>query len=309
MALEIRDVDGPLGADVRGLDTDRLMTPEELHAVDGAFLRRQVLRFREMPMKPQQLVGFSRQFGELQPHIAKKYRLPEAPEVVLMINQDERGNFDKVGAERGVGWHSDLCYDWSPARATFLHAVAIPDRGGNTSFASMYMAWDTMPEALRKRVDGKLAAFRNGGRQGLNQGITPDPKDRLPDVVHPVIRVHPETGKKSVYANPYHVVRIIGMPRAESDALLDELFAWCDQAQFVWDQVWQVSDTIMWENRSAWHSGHLDYPRDQLRKFYRTTVRGTPTVDRAEAEKLLAADTQNEYPTADSRAAPHAEAH
>jgi taurine dioxygenase len=289
MALDIQDIAGPIGADVRGLDPDRRMTTEELNRIDEAFVRRLVLRFRGMPMTAQQLVTFSAQFGELQPHIAKKYRLPEAPEVVLMINQDEKGNFDKVGAERGVGWHSDLAYDWSPARATFLHAVAIPDSGGNTAFLNAYMAWETMPKDLQRKLDGKLAAFRNGGRQGLNQGITPDPKDRLADVVHPVIRVHPESGRKSVYANPYHVICILGMPRAESDALLDELFAWCDQKQFQWQQQWQVGDTIMWENRSAWHSGRLDYPLDQLRKFYRTTVRGTPTVDRAEAEKLLTA--------------------
>jgi len=288
MALQIRDIDGPLGAEVSGLDPDRPMSAAELAAVNEAFLRRLVLRFRGMPMTPQQLCGFSRQFGELQPHIAKKYRHPEAEEVVLMINQDAQGNFDKVGAERGVGWHSDLAYDWCPAKATLLHAVAVPDRGGNTSFANMYLAWETMPEDLKRRVDGKFAAYCNGGRQGLNQGITPDPKDRLADVVHPVIRVHPETGRKSVYANPYHAIQILGMPRAESDALLDELFAWCDQKQFQWDQVWQVGDTIMWENRAAWHSGNLDYPLDQLRKFYRTTVRGTPTVDRAEADRLLA---------------------
>ena len=289
MALEIRDVEGPVGADVRGLDPDRRLTRDELRAIEDAFLRRLVLRFRGMPMSPQQLVAFSGQFGELQPHIAKKYRLPEAPEVVLMINQDALGNFDKVGAERGVGWHSDLAYDWTPAKATFLHAVAIPDRGGNTSFLNMYLAWETMPEDLKRRVDGKLASFCNGGRQVLKQGITPDPKDRLADVVHPVIRVHPQTGRKSVYANPYHVIAILGMPRAQSDALLDELFAWCEQKRFQWDQQWRVGDTIMWENRSAWHSGNLDYPLDQLRKFYRTTVRGTPTVERAEAEKLLAA--------------------
>ena len=289
MPLEIQDIPGPIGADVRGIDPDQPLGADEIRRIEEAFVRRLVLRFRAMPMTPQQLVKFSGQFGELQPHIAKKYRLPEAPEVVLMINQDEKGNFDKVGAERGVGWHSDLAYDWSPAKGTFLHAVAIPDRGGNTSFLNAYLAWETMPEDLKRRVDGRLAAFRNGGRLGLNQGITPRPEDRLADVVHPVIRVHPESGRKSVYANPYHVICILGMPRAESDALLDELFAWCDQKQFQWQQEWQVGDTILWENRSAWHSGNLDYPLDQLRKFYRTTVRGTPTVDRAEAEKLLAA--------------------
>jgi len=288
MALKITDFEGPIGAEVLGLEPETPLSPAELAALNETFLRRLVLRFRGAPMSPQVLCAFSSRFGELQPHIAKKYRLPEAPEVVLMINQDANGNFDKVGAERGVGWHSDLAYDWTPAKCTFLHAVAVPDRGGNTKFANMYLAWDRMPDSLKKRVDGKLASFRNGGRLGLNQGIQED-RDRSNDVVHPVIRVHPDTGRKSVYANPYHVVSILGIPRKESDVLLDELFAWCEREEFQWQQQWQDGDTILWENRSAWHSGNLDYPLDQLRKFYRTTVRGTPTVERAAAEKLLAA--------------------
>ena len=288
MTLHIRDIDGPLGAEVRGVEASKPLTPEALKAINDAFLKRMVLRFRGPAFDPRQLCDFSRQFGEIQPHIAKKYRLPDVPEVVLMINQDENGKFDKVGAERGVGWHSDLAYDWAPAKATLLHAVAIPERGGNTRFANMYMAYESMPAALKRRVEGKLAAFRQGGRLGLNQGIMA-PGGVNPFVVHPVIRVHPETGRKSVYANPYHAHSIIGMPRRESDLLLDELFEWCDQERFIWQQQWQVADTIMWENRCAWHSGTLDYPLDQLRKFYRTTIRGTPTVDRAAAEKLLPA--------------------
>ncbi len=286
--LEIEDIAGPIGADVRGVHPDRPLADGARAAIEEAFVRRLVLRFRAMPLTPSQLVAFAGQFGELQPHIAKRYRLPEAPEVVLMVNQDEQGNFDPVGAERGVGWHSDLAYDWTPAKATFLHAVAIPDRGGNTSFLNAHLAWETMPDELRRRVDGKLAVYRNGGRLGLNQGITPNAEDRPDDVVHPVIRVHPVSGRKSVYANPYHAVCIVGMNRSESDALLDELFAWCVQERFCWHQHWQVGDTLLWENRSAWHSGNLDYPLDQLRKFYRTTVRGTPTLDRAAAERALA---------------------
>jgi taurine dioxygenase len=285
--LQIRDTDGPLGADVTGLDFTAPLTKEERCTIEDAFVRRLVLRFRDAPLSPTQLCDFSSQFGELQPHIAKRYRHPDVPNVVLMINQDDKGNFDRVGAERGVGWHSDLAYDQSPAKATFLHAVAIPDRGGNTKFANMYMAFEAMPDHLRRQVDGKFARFRQGGRMALNQGIM-EQGGTNPDVVHPIVRVHPESGRKSIYANPYHTVSIIGMSRQESDALLDELFEWCSQERFQWQQVWRVGDTIMWENRSAWHSGSVDYPLDQLRKFYRTTVRGTPTIDQAEAEKLLA---------------------
>lgn len=287
MTLEIRDIEGPLGADVIGLDPLARMAADDLRAIEDAFCRRLVLRFRGMPMSAQELCDFSRQFGELQPHIAKRYRHPDVPDIVLMTNQDDKGNFDRVGAERGVGWHSDLAYDRIPAKATLLHAVAIPDRGGNTKFANMYLAFDTMPDRLRQKVDGRFARFRQGGRLALNQGIM-EPGAAPADVVHPVIRTHPQTQRKSVYANPYHTVSIIGMPRAESDALLDELFEWCAQERFQWQQVWQVADTIMWENRSAWHSGSVDYPLDQLRKFYRTTVRGTATVEQREESRLLA---------------------
>lgn len=288
MTLRIEPLGGPLGAEVQGVEAGKPLVDADLAAINQAFLKHKVLRFRGPAFTPRQLCDFSLHFGGIQPHFAKKYRLPDVPEVVLMINQDEKGNFDKVGAERGVGWHSDLAYDWAPAKATLLHAVAIPDRGGNTKFANMVMAYNEMPSDLKKRVDGKLAAFCQGGRLGLNQG-TMTPGSGNPCVVHPVIRTHPETGEKSVYANPYHIHSILGMPRALSDALLDELFAWCDQERYVWQQQWQVADTIMWENRNVWHSGVLDYPLDQLRKFYRTTIRGTPTVDRAEGEKLVAA--------------------
>jgi taurine dioxygenase len=287
MKVQIRDIDGPIGADVTGIDFRAPLANEDRRAIEDAFVRRLVLRFRDAPLTPSELCEFSRHFGELQPHIAKRYRHPEAPDVVLMVNQDEKGNFDRVGAERGVGWHSDLAYEQAPAKATFLHAVAIPDRGGNTKFANMYMAYETMPDELRSRIDGKYARFRQGGRLALNQGIM-DKQTAKSDVVHPVVRTHPDSRRKSVYANPYHTVSIIGMSPADSDALLDELYEWCSQERFQWQQVWQVADTIMWENRSAWHSGSLDYPIDQLRKFYRTTVRGIPTVEQAEADRLLA---------------------
>lgn len=291
MALVIRDVEGPLGADVVGVEPRKPLLKEEVQAIEDAFVRRLVLRFRDAPLSPMQLCEFSRHFGELQPHIAKRYRHPEVPDVVLMVNQDADGKFDKVGAERGAGWHSDLCYDWVPAKATALHAVAIPTHGGNTKFANMYMAFETMPEKLRKQVDGRYASFCQGGRLGLNQGIM-EGNAKLPLVVHPVIRVHPASGRKSVYVNPYHTVAILGLSRESSDELLDEIFAWCSREEFQWQQQWRVGDTILWENRSAWHSGSLDYPKEQLRKFYRTTIRGTPTVDRAHFEKVLEAEPQ-----------------
>ena len=110
----------------------------------------------------------------LRPHAAKAYHDKEVPEVVIMTNLDANGNYDKVGAERGVGWHVDGTFQQDPTKATILHSVALPDHGGNTAFANMYLAWDTMPEALKRRIDGLTAIHRLRGRKAYTQGIVSD---------------------------------------------------------------------------------------------------------------------------------------
>jgi taurine dioxygenase len=271
--LEIKKLGKALAAEVRGVNPAAPLTPSEIAQVDQAFLEHLVLRFRDAPMTTAQLRDFARQFGPLREHVAKNYRDREVPEVVIMINQDEQGNYDRVGAERGIGWHSDGTFESVPPKATVLHAIAVPDRGGNTMFANMYLAYETMPPDLKRRVDGRMAIFRLRGRKQQTQGIVAaDDLKRMSDVVHPVIRVHPETGRKSVFVNPHHTLCIADMPPAEGDALLEEIFEWCTREEFQWEQEWRAGDTIIWENRSAWHSGKPDYPKDQLRKFFRTTI-------------------------------------
>lgn len=271
--IEIKKLGGPLGAEVRGIDPTRPLSREMVRAIDQAFVDNLVLRFRDAAMTAQQLRDFGAQFGPLREHVAKNYRHPEVPQVVLMTNQDAQGNYDQVGAERGVGWHSDGTFEPVPPKATLLHAIVLPDRGGNTVFANMYLAYETMPADLKRRVDDKLALFRLRGRKHTTQGIVAaDDLKRMTDVTHPVIRVHPQSGRKSVFVNPHHTLSIVGLTREDSDALLEEIFEWCSRPEFQWEQEWQTADTIMWENRSAWHSGRADYPRNQLRKFLRTTI-------------------------------------
>lgn len=279
MTVEIRKLGEAAGAEVVGLDATRPWDGETQRAVQKAFVGNLVLVFRGQPMTPPQFMAFARNFGDLQPHVAKKYRHPEAEDIVMMTNVDKDGNFDKVGASRGVGWHSDLSYDQVPAKGTLLHAVALPDRGGDTRFANMYMAYETMPEDLKRRITGLKAMFRYGGRQGLSTGHLSAEDKAKPEVMHPVVRRHPETGRPAIYVNPYHTLRIVGMTVRESDALLDEVFAWCERSEFQWRHSWRMGDTIIWENRSAVHSATMDYPLDQRRIFMRATVRGTNTLN------------------------------
>lgn len=288
MTLEIKQLGEAAGAEVQGLD---MLTPWDdatRETVNQAFLDHIVLVFRGQPMTPTQFMAFAGEFGELQPHVAKKYRHPEAEDIVMMTNVDKDGKFDEVGASRGVGWHSDLSYDQVPARATFMHAVELPDRGGDTRFANMYMAYETMPEDMKRRITGLKAEFRYGGRDGLSRAHLSAEDKAKPPVVHPVVRLHPETGRPSVYVNPYHALAIVGMPKDESDALLDAIFAWCERPEFQWRHRWQPGDTIVWENRSAVHTATMDYPRDQQRIFMRATVRGTDTATEAQIGPLAA---------------------
>jgi taurine dioxygenase len=279
MEFEIRKLGAAAGAEVVGLDMLQPWDEATRRTVLAAFVENLVLVFRAQAMTPPQFMAFARNFGTLQPHVAKKYRHPEAEDIVMMTNVDKNGNFDKVGASRGVGWHSDLSYEQTPAKATVLHAVELPDRGGDTRFANMYMAYEAMPEGLKRRITGLKAAFRYGGRQGLSTEHLSAEDKAKPEVIHPVVRRHPDSGRPSIYVNPYHALRIVGMTAGESDALLDEIFAWCDRPEFQWRHSWRMGNTIVWENRSAVHSATLDYPLDQRRIFMRATVRGTNTLD------------------------------
>ena len=271
--IEVKKLGGPLGAEVRGFDPCGPLDAASVKAINDAFLDHLVLRFRDMPMTTVQLRDFSARFGILRPHVAKNYRDAAVPEVVIMTNQDAQGNYDKVGAERGVGWHVDGTYLQESPKATMLHAVALPDSGGNTAFANMYMAYETLPEALKRRAEGKVAVHRLRGRKHHTQGIVGgDDLQKMGTVVHPVIRPHPETGRKALFINPHHTLNIVGLSQRDSDEFIDEVCAWSARPEFQWEQQWQVGDTILWENRCAWHSGRDDYPKNQLRKFYRTSL-------------------------------------
>lgn len=283
--MEIRPIGGPVGVDVLGIDDPTRLSADEVRQIEAALGEHLVVRLRGHPMDARRLAAFGRQFGELQRHIAKQYHHPDDADIVLMTNQDAQGHFDPVGARRGEDWHSDHAHEWIPPKATILHSLALPSPPGNTGFANMYQAYEAMPRQLKDRVTGRHATYCLGGRHAVNTALVGGKVP--PAVVHPVIRQHPSTGRLSVFANPTSTLAIVGMSREESDALLDELFAWCRNEKYQWSQPWVLHDTVMWDNRCCWHKAGLDYPHDELRQFVRTMVRGTPTMERSEAEKLL----------------------
>jgi len=288
MSIEVIPQGAPCGAEIRGVDVTRPLAPETVAAIEDAFLAHKVLLFRAQPMSARELAAFGAHFGELQPHVQKSYRHPEVPEVVRMTNRKPDGSFDEVGAARGAaertrdGWHSDLSFETSPAKATLLHAVEVPSRGGNTCFANAAMLFRELPPELQQRLAGLRAEFPYG--QNTKSRLTAvaarglSEEDRARTIaVHPVVVAHPQTGEPAVYVSPYITSRILELPEEESDAILGRLFDRMDDPRYRWEHEWSAGDTLMWENRGGlMHSGRMDYPRGEARSFIRTTVRGGP---------------------------------
>ncbi len=286
MKVEVTPFGEKFGAEIGGIDPRQSLARDGVAAIEQAFLDHMVLRFRGQPLNVSELAAFSAHFGDLQPHVQRKFRHPDDPNVVEMRNYGDDGKFDRAAASRGAmerlrdGWHSDLSYDPMPAKATLLHALEIPDRGGNTCFANTHAAYEALSETTRKRIAGLRAVFSYGGNtRNKFTGMAASSLDKdareTTTVIHPVACVHPVTRRPAIYVNPLVTERIVDLPEAESDALLEELYDWIDRPEFCWEHEWRLGDTLMWENRGGlMHCGRLDYPRDQRRRLIRTTVRG-----------------------------------
>jgi taurine dioxygenase len=274
MGMEIIKSGAPLLAEVRGVDLTKPLDADTKRAVNDAFLEHCVLVFRDQELTPAQVVDFERIFGEPQIHVTKKYRHPEFDELIVMTNMNKDGDVDAFESRRGLGWHSDMCYLEVPAKATVLHPLEIPEQGGDTLFANMYLALAEMPQPLRQKIEGLRGTFRFGGRSADVQNRL-DPADRdKPLIDHPVIRVHPDTGRESIFVNPIHTVGILGMPDDEAVDLLDEVYEWCGQEQFQARHQWRMGDTLIWDNRCTWHSATGDNPLRQRRRFLRGNISG-----------------------------------
>ncbi|MCH9671569.1 MAG: TauD/TfdA family dioxygenase [Gammaproteobacteria bacterium] len=290
MDMVISPLSEAIGAEVQGIDLNDALAPETVAAIDRAFIDYGVLLFRKQPVSAPTLASFSAQFGKLQPHVQRAYQHPDVPEVVMMTNRKADGTFDELGARRGVmediarGWHSDLSYDPVPAKATLLHSVAIPSRGGNTCFTNVYRAYASLPQSVKDSLNGLKAEFRYGGHDKnpstklAAQAL--DEKARQSAVAyHPVVVQHPVTRRPAIYVNPLITTHIEGISATQSEKVLETLFAAINNPENSWEHQWSEGDTLMWDNRGGtMHTGRLDYPRNEARQFIRTTVVGQPTL-------------------------------
>lgn len=293
--ISIEPIGGKLGAEVIGADL-RTLGDDDFERVQRAFLDHIVLVFRDQNLTMAQFVAQARRFGPIRPHIVRKSRHPDLPQLMVVDNKIVDTKVGAVGkpafdlVKRGALWHTDTSYDYISAKATQFYARTIPGSGGDTLFASAYEIHDTMPERLRRRLRGLRATYKYGGRQRRNVDLLEEDDRVRPPAVHPLIRTHPETGRDAIYFNPGQVMRIDGLDDADSDALIEELSPYLQPAEADYRHRWRVGDLVMWDNRCAIHAATGDYPPEERRIHWRTTIMEhgwTPAAD-AEARAAVA---------------------
>ncbi|MEZ5854668.1 MAG: TauD/TfdA family dioxygenase [Hyphomicrobiaceae bacterium] len=271
--MEIEKATPGIGAIATGVDVTK-MSEAEWQALYQAWLDTSVLIVRGQQLSKEDFLGYSRRFGRLKPHRVKKTRDPQHPEITLMGvtsgGSDSKG--DKLILSRGQGWHTDSPWDTEICKGTQLYALEIPSYGGDTLFASMYAAYDALPDRLKDRIAPLKVAFGYGGRARRSIELL-DPEDQArPPAVHDMVRVHPETGRKSLYVNPTHVVRVLDMSEEDGDALLAELYWYMLQPNAEYRHKWRVGDIVIWDNRCTVHSAAGGNPGNERRVHWRTTI-------------------------------------
>jgi taurine dioxygenase len=277
--IEIHPFDAPLGAEVIGLDLSKPLSPNDFARIHRAHLDHHVLVFRDQRITPEQHIAFSKRFGPLQIHVLHQFALAGHPEVLVVSNIVENGKPIGLG-DAGHFWHSDLSYKEKPSLGSLLHAQELPRVGGDTLFANMHLAWDELPAHLRSVVEGRRAEHTYLARYAELQKRSPwrpnlsaEQIAEVKPVVHPIVRTHPETGRKALFVSEHFTTRIVDLPEDESRALLAELFAHSVQPQFIYRHRWREHDLVFWDNRSLMHLA-AGTPDDERRRLNRTTIEG-----------------------------------
>jgi taurine dioxygenase len=280
MSLKLRKLSYPLGAEICGVDVARL-TEASFGEVYRAFLDNGILLFRDQDITREQHIEFSRRFGELDRHDAlPRDRHPDYPELLMVTNEPKADGSDSDTKYTGRQWHSDLSFTTAPSMGSLLKSYAVPDVGGDTLFANMYAAYDALSDGMKRLIADLHGIHLSGTRKIANDttGVTraQEQKKINPPVAQPVVRVHPETGRKALYLGE-KVKRFDGMTEEESQPLIRYLNRHSTRPEFVYRHNWRKNDIIVWDNRCTMHQALGDFDEKQLRHMERTTVLGTPS--------------------------------
>jgi len=283
MTIAITNLEAPLGAKVSGVDLARPLAQSDVDAIEDAWRRRFVVVIHGQTLSDPQLLAFSKYFGDLDPPGPNPYGEPfnkAHPEINVISNVVEDGKpIGNLGDGEAV-WHADMTYVDVPPKAAILHSLEVPPGGGNTYFADMFAAYETLPDDLKKAAEGKVAvhdASRNSAgmlRKGYRE-VT-DVRETV-GAKHPLVRHDPNTGRKALFLGRRPNSYVVGLSIADSEALLDALWAHATQPRFAMCHEWQVGDVLMWNNLSVLHRRDPFDPKTR-RVMHRTQIKGNQRI-------------------------------
>ncbi len=280
--VSVKPLSPACGAEISGIDVSKPLTEHAVCAVKEAWAKYLVLVFRGQNVTQEDQLRFASYFGDL----GSRKKAPQAlraraegvqqdnEKVLLVTNIKVDGQPIGAFGDGEFWFHIDSGYSPRPYKYTFLHALELPSRGGNTMFSNMYKAYDAVPAALKAKLEGKKALHiheYNRAKQANSAGDIAN----IPHCWHPIFVTHPDTGRKTLFVDRLMTTRIEGMDAEESDAILNELYRIGESREFIFEHVWKLGDFLMWDNRCTIHA-RTDFPKEERRLLRRCTVEGEP---------------------------------
>ncbi|OGA25041.1 MAG: hypothetical protein A3I02_11315 [Betaproteobacteria bacterium RIFCSPLOWO2_02_FULL_67_26] len=282
----VLDDNARLGFEISDVDLSKPLDDATVERLENEIVRHSVVVIRDQKITPEQHKAFGARLGELAIHVAKAYLLPGHPEVYIVSNVVENGRNIGV-SDAGPTWHSDFSYLPAPAKYSLLYALEVPvidgEPKGDTSFASTFAAYDALPEKRKRELESLKVIYRYGDqyekrRQSGSQlvALTGEQRQQTPDVMHPMVRTHPKSGRKCIYISDGTAAGVVGMAESEGRQLIRELIDHCTQPRFVYRHRWRVGDLVVWDNCSSLHKANSkDYALPYRRRMHRVTVSGS----------------------------------
>ncbi len=284
MTITVQRLGETFVAAVEGLDAADPMDEATWAAFYDAYLEHQVLVLRDQPLTARQFHDFGARFGSIEPHTVEMYHHEEFPGITILSNRVELGR-PKGIRDAGSEWHSDYSYKATAANATMLHALEIPDVGGDTYFADMAAAYEVMPAELKARVEERKVRQQYRWTRDRTHPenrwnlLSEAERDLTPEVVHPLVRTHPEVDRKGLFVTPALTSgnkEVIGLDEAAGMALLDEVFEHATQPRFQFRHQWRTGDLVLWDNRTLMHHATTDIlPPEKHRTLHRINTQGS----------------------------------
>jgi len=274
--FQVRPLSHSMAAEVTGLDLSQPLDDFSRDAVYDAFLSYQILVFRDQQLSKQQQIDFSQQFGTLERHTLRNQGADTFPLVHVVSNLDADGK--PRGSMNSTQWHTDKSFRPQPSMATILHAITLPPTGGDTCFADMYSAYETLPETEKAELDNmRVVHSWELSRENIGRPMSEEEKRDAPNTSHPLVRTHPDTGRKCLFIGT-HAAYLEGLPMAAGRKRIEQLEEHATDERFIYRHQWRPGDVLMWDNRCLLHRADQNFDAARYpRVLNRTCLRGTPT--------------------------------